>query len=137
LKTHLLPPVGGSLYVLYRNIWGTSQDISSRKYDVLKEQLTSVFAERNPLIYASGHDHSLQHITFDDERRNQHYVISGSATVTSFVKQPDLPNFGIQQKGFAALHYYKKGIWIEFWSEDGKRLFEQRISGDRGKEKRD
>ncbi len=134
LKTHLLPPVGGSLYVLYRNIFGTAQDISSRKYGKFKEQLTTVFAERNPLIYASGHDHSLQYITFDDERRNQHYIISGSSTVTSYVKNPELPNFGIQQKGFSALHYYKKGIWIEFWNEQGKRLFEQEITSIHKKE---
>lgn len=128
LKTHLLPPLGGSLYVLYRNIFGTPQDISSRKYGKMKEQLTSVFANRSPLIYASGHDHSLQYITFDDERRNQNYVVSGSATVTSYVKSPELPSFGIQQKGFSALHYYKNSIWIEFWSEGGERLFEQKIS---------
>lgn len=128
LKTHLLPPVGGSLYALYRNIWGTSQDIASQKYSNLKEQLTSAFAEREPIIYASGHDHNLQYLTFGDERRNQYYIVSGSVSVTSFVKNPDLPSFGIQQKGFSAVHYYKKGIWIEFWNENGKRLFEQKIS---------
>ncbi len=128
LKTHLLPPVGGSLYVLYRNIFGTDQDISSRKYGKFKEQLTAVFAERNPLFYASGHDHSLQYITFDDERSNQYYIVSGSATVTSYVKSPELPSFGIQQKGFSVLHFYKNDIWIEFWSEQGKRLFEQEIT---------
>ncbi len=127
LKTHLLPPIGGSLYVLYRNIFGTAQDISSRKYGQLKKQLTSIFADRDPLIYASGHDHSLQYITFDDERRNQYYVISGSSTVTSYVKSPELPSFGLQQKGFSALHYYKNGIWVEFWSKDGKRFFEQKL----------
>ncbi len=128
LKTHLLPPIGGSLYVLYRNIFGTAQDISSRKYSKMKERLTSVFADRNPLIYASGHDHSLQYITFGDERRNQNYIVSGSATVTSYVKNPGSPNFGVQQKGFSALHYYKNSIWIEFWSEGGKRLFEQEVA---------
>jgi hypothetical protein len=94
----------------------------------MKEQLTSVFAGRNPLIYASGHDHSLQYITFDDERRNQYYVVSGSSTITSYVKNPESPNFGVQQKGFSALHYYKNSIWIEFWSEGGKRLFEQEVA---------
>ena len=126
-KTHLLPPVGGSLYVLYRNIWGKSQDISSRKYGKLKEQLTSVFAERNPLIYASGHDHNLQYLTFDDERSNQYYVISGSASVSSYVKAPKSPSFGIQQKGFGVVHYYKDSIWVEFWNENGERLFEQKL----------
>jgi acyl-CoA-binding protein len=127
LKTHLLPPVGGSLYALYRNIWGTSQDIASRKYSDLKEQLTSVFAEREPLIYVSGHDHNLQYITFGDERSNQHYIVSGSASTTSYVRSQDAPNFGIQQKGFSALHYYEDSIWIEFWNEKGDRLFERKI----------
>ncbi|MGM0545382.1 MAG: metallophosphoesterase [Bacteroidota bacterium] len=128
LKTHFLPPVGGSLYVWYRNTWGTGQDISSTKYQAMKQQLTDVFAERDPLIYASGHDHSLQYITFDDERRNQYYVVSGSATISSYVRNPDLPSFGIQQKGFSAVHYYENGVWVEFWNDDGKRLFEQQIA---------
>lgn len=132
LKTHFLPPLFGSLYVWYRKIWGTKQDISSSDYGVLKEELTSVFAERDPLIYASGHDHNLQYIHFDDDRSNQYYIVSGSATVTSYVKSVKPPNFGIQQKGFSAVHYYKDGIWIEFWNEDGIRLFEKRISDQSG-----
>lgn len=127
LKTHLLPPVGGSLYVLYRNIWGTKQDIASSNYQEMKKQLTSVFAERNPLVYASGHDHSLQYMTFGDERRNQHYIVSGSSTVTSYVHSPDSPSYGIQQKGFGVLHYYDDSIWVEFWNEKGNRLFEQQL----------
>lgn len=127
LKTHLIPPVGGSLYVLYRNLFGTAQDITSTKYSHVKEQLTSVFRERDGLIYASGHDHNLQYMTFGDERRNQYYIVSGSASVTSYVRAPESPDFGIQQKGFAVLHYYKNGIWIEFWNEKGKRLFEQQL----------
>lgn len=128
LKTHLIPPVGGSLYVLYRNIWGTGQDISNAKYQKMKRQLTDVFAERDPFIYASGHDHNLQYITFGDERRNQYYIVSGSASISSYVKTPELPSFGIQQKGFGALHYYKNSIWIEFWNEKGQRLFEQELN---------
>lgn len=128
LKTHLLPPVVGSVYVLYRKIWGTNQDIASSDYSELRDQVTSVFAERDPLIYVSGHDHSLQHLTFDDERSNQHYLISGSSTVSSYAKTQNVPNFALQQQGFAAVHYYKKGIWVEFWNEDGKRLYEKQIN---------
>lgn len=62
---------------------------------------------------------SLQYLTFGDERRNQYYIVTGSVSVTSFVKNPNLPGFGIQQRGFSAVHYYKKGIWIEFWNENG------------------
>lgn len=126
LKTHLLPPVGGSLYVLYRNIWGTDQDISS--YDELKEKLTSIFTERNQLIYASGHDHNLQYIFFDDERSYQHYIVSGAATRTSYAKSADAPNFAIQQRGFSVVHYYKNSIWVEFWSESGERIYEAEIA---------
>jgi predicted phosphodiesterase len=128
LKTHLIPPVGGSLYVLYRNIWGTGQDISSAKYQALKQQLTDVFAAREPLVYASGHDHNLQYITFGDKQRNQYYVVSGSASISSYVQSPEPPSFGIQQKGFGALRYYNNSIWIEFWNEKGQRLFEQELN---------
>ncbi|MEL7832925.1 metallophosphoesterase [Fodinibius sp. Rm-B-1B1-1] len=128
LKTHLVPPVGGSLYVLYRNLVGTAQDISSGNYGKFKAQLASVFMERDPLIYASGHDHNLQYITFGDKRRNQYYIVSGSASVSSYVRTPESPNFGIQQKGFGVLHYYKNSIWVEFWNEKGNRLFEQQVS---------
>lgn len=127
LKTHLLPPVGGSFYVLYRNIWGTPQDISSKKYRSLKSELTTIFADRDPLIYASGHDHSLQYLRFNDERDNQHYIISGSASRTSYAKTQIPPQFALQTRGFSVLYYYEESIWVEFWDETGRRLFESRI----------
>ncbi|MDY6868016.1 MAG: metallophosphoesterase [Chloroflexota bacterium] len=125
LKTHLLPPVGGSLYVLYRKLFGNKKDI--KHYKELKEQLVEIFDQRTPFIYASGHDHSLQYIGFDDERSNQHYIVSGAASETRYVKNPDLPSFAIQQKGFAVINYYESGIWIEFWNFKGDRIFERQI----------
>lgn len=125
LKTHLLPPVGGSLYVLYRKLFGNKKDI--KHYQKLKENLIEIFDQRSPFIYASGHDHSLQYIGFDDDRSNQHYIVSGAASGTRYAKEQSPPSFAIQQKGFAVINYYKSGTWIEFWNFRGERIFEHQI----------
>jgi hypothetical protein len=53
-------PVIGSLYPLAR-MWGISpQDVTHRRYRALRDSLTAAFAPRAPLLYAAGHDHSLQ-----------------------------------------------------------------------------
>lgn len=53
-------PVLGSLWVGYRDGVGTGQDLSSRRYRRLREDLARAFDGRPALFQASGHDHSVQ-----------------------------------------------------------------------------
>lgn len=123
LKTHFLPPVAGSIYAFHRKAFGNKKDIKS--YEDLKERLLHIFEQRGSFIYASGHDHSLQYINFGEDRSGQHFIISGSASSTRFVKEPDPPSFAIQQNGFAVIKFYETGTWLEFWNYKNQRIFEQ------------
>ncbi|MDZ7659020.1 metallophosphoesterase [Fodinibius sp.] len=97
-STHFLPPVFGSLYVAYRNIWGYPQDIAS--YSNLKEGMLHSFKDKPGLIYASGHEHSLQFIPYLNGSRQQYHLVSGSATKPSFVKKGSGDSFTYRGKGF-------------------------------------
>jgi len=72
LKDHLFPivhvvpglwiptPVLGSLYPLLRSCVYNTQSLSDPAYKEMRERLTPVLARHKPLLYAAGHDHSLQ-----------------------------------------------------------------------------
>ncbi len=53
-------PLIGSAYPVARMLGISDQDLSSGRYSRMREQLGSAFATAPPLVYASGHDHSLQ-----------------------------------------------------------------------------
>ena len=50
----------GSLWVAYRDVKGTGQDLASSRYRRLRSDLATALDGRPALFQASGHDHSLQ-----------------------------------------------------------------------------
>ncbi len=50
------------VYPLARKLAGSDQDLSSSRNEAMRDQLAGVFLEfpEQPLVYAAGHDHSLQ-----------------------------------------------------------------------------
>lgn len=126
-STHLLPPVFGSLYVAYRNIWGYHQDISN--YDDLKNGLLDGFKGKDNLIYASGHEHSLQFIPYEDGEDRQYFLVSGSGSVTSYVKSQRDNTFTYQGKGFIVIHFYEdRTKIIQYRNQKGDIIFEKTVA---------
>ncbi|MDZ7682732.1 MAG: metallophosphoesterase [Fodinibius sp.] len=124
--THLLPPVLGSMYVAYRNIWGYHQDIAN--YGDLKNGLMESFEEKDELIYASGHEHSLQFIPHQSDSTQQYYLVSGSGTRSSYVKKQRGQSFTHRGKGFIAVRYFEnQSKRIEVWSAKGNLIFQKTI----------
>ena len=124
--THLAPPVFGSLYVAYRNIWGYRQDISS--YDDLKNGLLNSFSKAENLFYAAGHEHSLQFIPRINDHTRQYYLISGSGSKSSFVKKRSGDIYTYGDHGFIAIHYYRdRTKKIEFWNYRGDIVYQRYI----------
>lgn len=127
LQTHFLPPVLGSMYVAYRNIWGYHQDIAN--YGDLKEGLMKNFEGKEDLIYASGHEHSLQFIPRQSENSTQYYLVSGSASRTSYVKKQPDNAFTSRKKGFISIRYYSdRSKSIEIWNENGDIIFQRYLN---------
>ncbi|MCH8277228.1 MAG: metallophosphoesterase, partial [Bacteroidetes bacterium] len=89
IKDHLFPltavfdnawlplPIVGSLYPLLRRAVGGPQDFSNWKYASFRRALDAIFRRHEGrLVYASGHEHSLQYFAED----NVFHVISGAGS---------------------------------------------------------
>ncbi|MBC7851475.1 MAG: metallophosphoesterase, partial [Chitinophagaceae bacterium] len=98
-------PVLGSIYPLYRSIFGNIQDTAhpvSKRY----RQVLSTLLERFPnSIYVNGHEHALQYVV----KNRVHYVTSGSGAKTTTVKQKGYSKYGSSRHGFASIDVYDDG----------------------------
>jgi hypothetical protein len=73
-------PHGGycGAFALFRQWANTSQDIFGKNYTMLRDSLNSAMAARPPLMYAAGHDHSLQVMR---GRTSSYVVVSGAGSI--------------------------------------------------------
>jgi hypothetical protein len=73
-------PHGGycGAFALFRQWANTSQDIFGKSYTMLRDSLNSALASRPPLMYAGGHDHSLQVMR---GRTSSYVVVSGAGSI--------------------------------------------------------
>lgn len=125
LKTHLVPPVFGSMYALYRNIWGYPNDISHKHYSQMKEGILAAASENRSTIFTAGHEHSLSFIPVQQDGKQFHQIVSGSGTRYSYVRKLDGPVHTFETMGFAILRYYPdRSKRIEFYNDKGQLLFD-------------
>lgn len=120
LKQHLFPltaahkkvfiplPVAGSLYPLFRKIFGAHEDMAHPRYKKMRKKLLSILSKYQNLVYAAGHDHNLQYFGLN----HNHFIISGSGSKTTFVKQGGSVNFAHEHLGFFVLDYYDSETWL-------------------------
>ena len=111
-----------------RRYLGTPQDLSNLKYRRLREGLLSVFEHHRDLVYAAGHDHSLQYFQYND----QHYVVSGSGSKVGHAHPGHGALFTADRKGYATLQYFTDGsIWLSYYSpgdrSEPEMLYTRRI----------
>lgn len=124
LKTHLVPPVFGSMYALYRNIWGYPNDISHKHYSRMKEGILDAASENRSTIFTAGHEHSLSFVPVQEDGKQFHQIVSGSGTRYSYVRKLDGPVHTFETMGFAILRYYPdRSKRIEFYNDEGEQLF--------------
>ena len=143
-KLHLFPltdlnpnlyvplPVVGSFYSFYHRAFGNVQDIPHPKYRVQRNGLVEIFKKYPNLVYANGHENSLQYIRQD----SVHYITTGSGAATSYVRHKKKSNllFGASQSGFSRLDYLTNGeVWLTFWTgganqKEGTLVYQEKIS---------
>jgi hypothetical protein len=110
-------PAVGSLYPLGRRRGISTQDIAHPAYQAYKAGLEAVFARHPHVVYATGHEHTLQYLPGN----GYHHVVSGAGCKTEPVGQRGA-GFTAQTRGFARINYYRNGAtWVEFWTptDDG------------------
>jgi len=98
----------GSLYPLARMHGITSQDLSDEKYERMQDAFRRAFATRPPLLFASGHEHSLQVL---DAPALGIQLVSGAGTVArpDHVRQKDDTLVATSSAGFARLDLLTDG----------------------------
>jgi hypothetical protein len=127
-KRHLLPPIGGTAYVLYRKFFGLPQDIANYRYQLLKEELLSAFDKAESLVYASGHEHLLQHTISSGHRNDHHFIVSGTGSMTDYAAKGHGAEFVASEHGFAVVNYFAdQSTWLEFWDYEGKLIYRRQL----------
>lgn len=126
VKTHIFPPVGGSLYAFYRKIWGYPQDVPHKTYSRMKNDILDASNDHQGVILAAGHEHSLQFIPFEEGDTSFYQIVSGSATRLSYVRDKDGPVHTFEEYGFAVLRYFPdRSKRLEFYTDEGVKIFEK------------
>lgn len=124
-KQHLFPlteinsklwlplPVIGSIYPIYRSVFGNIQDLVHPEYKDFKERLEPLIAEHSCVIVASGHEHVLQYLKVG----KAHHIVSGSAAKTSRLRKNNPLDFGSVDTGFATLDYLRdSSMTVSFYN---------------------
>ena len=119
-KDHLFPltnlaswawlplPIIGSVYPLSRRyIIRPVQDLSSAQNRDMVRRLSRAVAENLPLVYASGHDHSLE--VMQGGPGAEYLLVSGSGSKVEPVSHGDDTLFAHSHKGFMVLDFAKDG----------------------------
>lgn len=119
-------PIVGSIYPLVRSAGVTSQDLSNARNGRMRTALDSVLGEHRPLIYAAGHDHSLQVLVGETVR---YYLVSGASTVghTSPVGRGDQTRYAREITGFMRVDVTTDGrvrLGVVVVDEDGNETEE-------------
>ncbi len=104
-----MPLFGG---LLRRNL-GVSQDLTNPRYARFVEELKLATEGFDNIIFAAGHEHTLQHIEDD-----QHpYIISGAGAKQNPARAGGQAKYASGQGGLAELKFYKNGaIWVQYWN---------------------
>ncbi len=101
-------PVIGSIYPLARNLGVSPQDLSSALNRRLRDSLRAAFTDVPPLVYAAGHEHSLQVILGE---REAYALVSGAGVFghTSPVDCPEDWLFCAGDAGYMRIDFMHNG----------------------------
>ncbi|GAA4320871.1 metallophosphoesterase [Pontixanthobacter gangjinensis] len=121
-------PILGSLATLIRTTGGVSiQDAQNNRYKSLADRISTIAQGSERLIFASGHEHSLQYIEHDSVRQ----IVSGSGSKASYATLSNDGVFAYPGQGFAVLDIFKDGSsWVSFYGNENnkpKLLFQKEV----------
>jgi len=127
MKDHIFPltsikknlyiplPILGSAQPIYRKYIGNNQDIAHPIYYEMVTKLRTAMSEYDNVIYAAGHEHTLQY--FNEDRT--HFIVSGSGSKTSYIRANNRLIFGASKKGYVKLSHYTNGeMFMEYVTVD-------------------
>lgn len=124
-KEQLLPiPLLGSIHPLFRKTIGNIQDNTHPKYKAVMNQILTAMNEAESVVYAAGHEHSLQLI----QRNGHHFIVSGSGSKITHVKQGKGSLFAKSEQGFAVLDLSENGTAsVDYFGMNSGALFSKEL----------
>lgn len=123
-------PVIGSIYPLYRKWFGHIQDTAHPVYEEFACALMNIMRQYPGSMYVAGHEHALQYILKD----STHFVVSGSASKTEYVRKKNYAVYAKDVRGFAQLSLLANGgVVVDFHQVDalhpqGIRVLSKKIA---------
>ena len=101
-------PIVGSAYPAFRSLFPTDQNLAGSANRHMRAAIDSVLALHPPLVFVSGHDHSLQVMTGDAAR---YLLISGTGPSESpnSVGRADRTLFARSAPGFMRIDFLRGG----------------------------
>ena len=108
-KIYLPLPVAGSLFPLYRKLFGAYEDMSHPRYKRMRKRLLNILHRFSNVVYVGGHDHNLQYF----QVQQNHFLVSGSGSKMAYVRKGGKAYFAHEAKGYMVIDYYDTGeAWL-------------------------
>lgn len=102
-KLYIPLPILGSIYPLYRTLFGDIQDIPHPKYQAFIGVLDRIFDLHPHVIQVAGHEHGL----FYTREGSRHYIVSGSGAKDTYIKKNNPAEFTYNNQGYAYLDFHE------------------------------
>ena len=111
----------GLLYLLQRS-GAIVQDLNSPAYGHFRDQMRLAFREtgRVPLVFAAGHDHSLQVLDGRQEGDPRHILVSGAASKLTSLGDTVGMRYGATRPGYMSL-VFRKDDTVDLFVTAGRR----------------
>ena len=107
MKNVYLPLPGiGSIYPVYRSVFGNIQDTAHPVYKQFRNGMVALMKQHPDLVHAAGHEHALEHIF----KEGMNFIVSGSGSKNNArVRQKGDAQFASNIVGYARLDYFANG----------------------------
>ena len=120
-----LPILGTAINLLRKTSGISNTDLQNKRYLDLKKRIVTLSQENDKVIFASGHEHSLQYII----ENNIPQIVSGAGSKVNPTRNTGGGLFSAGVPGYARLDVYTDGSSkVTFISsEDNKTIFETQV----------
>ncbi len=109
-------PVLGSVLPLGRKLGGVIEDTPHKRYKQYRNVVLEATEKNKDLVYAAGHEHSLQFF----QKHSKHFIVSGAGSKSSWVRKGKGAAFNHISKGFSRLDVYENGeMWVTYFEPTG------------------
>jgi len=100
-----MPFLGAAINLLRKTSGASAEDLSNQLYNELKKRILTLSQYSDKIIFASGHEHTLQYI----EEFGKPQIVSGSGAKTGATRLLNGSKFSSGMNGYAILTVYKDG----------------------------